>query len=336
MDPLTQTLLGAAAAQAVFGRRLGPAAALLGAIGGELPDIDVFLPLADPALPHEYHRHFTHSLLFIPFGDALATLPFLAFKRFRRDWKTALGAATVGCATHALLDTCTSYGTYLLWPFVNRRLAWDVISIIDPAFTLILAAAVVWALAAGSMRPARVGLALCLLYIGLGTVQHARVKSVQSRLAAERGHERQRGRVMPTMGNLVVWRSVYEADGRLYADAVRVGAGAARVKRGTSAPVITIDQVADVPRVREVFEGLRAFADGYVAPVAGQATLIGDMRYSMVTSGFDPIWGLRVELGNPHPTVRWVHFATERRGALGDLWRDVSDGQGYEPLTPDP
>ncbi len=282
MDPLTQTLLGAAAAQAVFGRRLGPAAALLGAIGGELPDIDVFLPLADPALPHEYHRHFTHSLLFIPFGGALATLPFLAFKRFRRDWKTALGAATVGCATHALLDTCTSYGTYLLWPFVNRRLAWDVISIIDPAFTLILAAAVVWALAAGSMRPARVGLALCLLYIGLGTVQHA------------------------------------------------------RVKRGTSAPVITIDQVADVPRVREVFEGLRAFADGYVAPVAGQATLIGDMRYSMVTSGFDPIWGLRVELGNPHPTVRWVHFATERRGALGDLWRDVSDGQGYEPLTPDP
>ena len=30
-------------------------------------------PLADPALPFELHRHFTHSLVFIPVGAALAT-----------------------------------------------------------------------------------------------------------------------------------------------------------------------------------------------------------------------------------------------------------------------
>ena len=35
MDPITQSLLGAAVAQAVLGKRLGRVAALAGAIGGE-------------------------------------------------------------------------------------------------------------------------------------------------------------------------------------------------------------------------------------------------------------------------------------------------------------
>ncbi len=77
MDPLTQSLLGGVAAQAVFTGRLGRVAVLLGAVGGELADIDVVLGgLADPALPFQWHRHFTHSLIFIPIGGLLAAAPF--------------------------------------------------------------------------------------------------------------------------------------------------------------------------------------------------------------------------------------------------------------------
>ena len=70
-------------AQAVLGKRLGRVAALAGAIGGELPDADILLPFADPALPMEYHRHFTHALAFIPVAGLLALLPFLVRARWR-------------------------------------------------------------------------------------------------------------------------------------------------------------------------------------------------------------------------------------------------------------
>lgn len=328
MDPVTQSLLGAAAAQAVLGTRLGRVAAIAGAVGGELPDVDVFFPFADPALPHEYHRHFTHALVFIPVVGALAALPFLARPAWRRQWKLVLAATTIGAATHGLLDTCTTYGTFLLWPFVNVRLSWDVISIIDPVFTLVLLVGVTWAAVIRSVMPARVALAVALAYLGLGVVQHQRAKSVQSRLAERRGHEVERSRVMPTLANLLVWRSVYERDGRLYADAIRVGRpGSSMVREGRTLPRVTRDDLpAGSPRVLEVFDGLEAFADGYVARVTGLPGVIGDMRYSMDTPGFDPIWGIRVE---PSGDVVWVHLAGARPDAVKRLWQNLPSTEGW-------
>jgi len=330
MDPVTQTLLGAAAAHAVLNRRIGPAAALFGAVGGALPDIDVLVTWADPALPIEYHRHFTHALAFVPVGGAVAALPFLLAARWRRQWKLVLGATTIGCATHGLLDFCTSYGTYLLWPFVDRRVALDIISIIDPVFTAALLIGVLWAVIARSGRPALVGLTVCLAYLALGAVQHGRAAAVQRRLAAGRQHELVRGRAMPTLGNLIVWRSVYEADGRLYADAVRTPLfGSTAVREGEAIGIVRLEDLPQSERIRGVFEGFRDFSDGYVARVPGDPDVIGDMRYSMITSGFDPLWGIRIEIGDPEPTVRWDHLAHDREGALADLWRDVTAPGGY-------
>ncbi len=40
---------------------------------------------------------------------------------------------TIG--THSILDSFTSYGTQLLWPFSDMRVAWDNISVADPFYT---------------------------------------------------------------------------------------------------------------------------------------------------------------------------------------------------------
>ena len=330
MDPITQTLLGAAAVQAVFGRRLGRMAALFGSVGGELPDIDVFVPPTDAALPMEFHRHFTHALLFIPLGGVLAALPFMLLGRWRRDWKLVLAATTLGCATHALLDTCTSYGTYLLWPFVDRRLAWDIISIIDPIFSLFLLVGILWSMIAGAVRPARIALGLCALYLGLGVVQHQRAVAVQRTLAAGRAQEIERGRVMPTLGNLVVWRSVYEADGRLHSDGVRLpNPGRAASRAGSSVPLVTLEELETLvmgdPRQIRILEGFVAFADGYVARMGDDPRAIGDMRYSLTTSGFDPIWGIRIE----DEGLRLVFLGGDRGPRLGDLWDEMVSGRNY-------
>ena len=67
MDPLSQASIGAAAAQALSRRTNLRTALWVGALGGFLPDADILIRSSeDPLLSLEYHRHFTHALVFIP------------------------------------------------------------------------------------------------------------------------------------------------------------------------------------------------------------------------------------------------------------------------------
>jgi len=126
MDPLTQSTLGAALPQSVARKPHVGLAMLCGLLAGMAPDLDVFIRSnEDPLLFLEYHRQFTHSLLFIPLGASLVALTLhglwgrLRGHRFRDIFIFCL----LGYATHALLDACTTYGTQLLWPFSDQRFA---------------------------------------------------------------------------------------------------------------------------------------------------------------------------------------------------------------------
>jgi inner membrane protein len=328
VDPLTQTLLGATAGRACLGRAGGRAALLAGAMGGALPDIDVlWASLADPDVPWAAHRHFTHALLLIPVGALLAAAPLLAFRSLREQWRTVLAAAAIGTATHGPLDACTAYGTFLYWPFTDTRVAWDIISIIDPVFTLVLLVAVIAALFSAQARPVRIGGALALAYLGLGIVQHERARTVQLAIAEHRGQHLERGRVMPTIGNLVLWRSIYETRGRLFADAVRLSpAGSTLIRPGSSLPRFTADDLpdrsADPERLDRVFATFENFADGYVAVALEQTpqrTLLGDMRYSLDPAVFVPLWGLCVQPDDAIVPAVWIQFTQRGRPWLRDL-----------------
>ncbi|MCC7245163.1 MAG: metal-dependent hydrolase [Saprospiraceae bacterium] len=65
MDSLTQIVLGAACGEVVAGRKLGNRALLWGAVGGTIPDLDVFAALfTDEITSTAFHRGFMHSFLF--------------------------------------------------------------------------------------------------------------------------------------------------------------------------------------------------------------------------------------------------------------------------------
>ena len=60
----------------------------------------------------------------------------------------------LGYLLSGLLDACTSYGTHLLWPFSDARVAWHLISVIDPLFTgALLLGLAAERLRAGGARP---------------------------------------------------------------------------------------------------------------------------------------------------------------------------------------
>jgi inner membrane protein len=338
MDPLTQGLIGAAAAQVVAGRRLRHAW-LLGMTAGMAPDLDILIRSeTDPLMAVQYHRHFTHALAFIPVGGVLVGMLALLFRRCREHWRTALLAATAAVGTHGLLDACTSYGTQLLLPFSNARIAWNWISIIDPLFTLTLLAGVVVAAATRARRaPAALALVIGLTYIGLGAVQRGRAVDAQQAIAQQRGHEIQRGEVFATIGNHLVWRSLYQSGEHLYADRIRVAwSGAVQWTPGTSvayvnASMLTREERED-PRVVHDFGRFYWFSGGWVARALDDPTVYGDARYSLRTDAFDPIWGVRFSSGAALPT-EWVSRTRERRIGFGELWSEIRGTHpAYQPL----
>jgi len=320
LDPITQGALGAAAAQLAARPRDFARVALIGALGGMAPDLDVFIrSSSDPLLALEFHRQFTHSLFMIPLlGGAVGLALYLLLgRRWQLGWRQCVLWSVLGYATHGLLDGCTSYGTQLLWPLSDRRFAWDAISVIDPLFTLPLIAALVLASRKASRPWLLAGIAWCACYLALGFVQHQRALAMGEAIVAGRGHQPERLEVKPSFGNIVVWKVIYQADGRFHVDAVKPGLGTGTVWEGDSIP--RLDTARDFPWLRPDAQQWRDiqrfahFSDNYLARDTRYPGRVVDMRYSLLPQHIDALWG--IDLSAHKPASAHVDYVTSRNGS---------------------
>jgi inner membrane protein len=131
MDSLTHIVLGAATGEIVLGKKVGNKAPVWGAIAGSLPDFDSFIsPFLEPAKAVLFHRGPSHSILF-----ALIAAPILAWvaKRLHKNGSIMqwIWLMLWAILIHSAIDCLNTYGTALLWPFSEVRLAFDSIGIID-------------------------------------------------------------------------------------------------------------------------------------------------------------------------------------------------------------
>lgn len=324
MDPISQGALGAAAPQAVLSREKLPAFALLGCLAGMAPDLDVFISSStDPLLFLEYHRQFTHALVFIPVGAAIVAVLLHGFVRRTLRFRETYLACLIGYATHGLLDGCTAYGTQLFWPFSDYRVGWNNVSVIDPVFTLPLVCLAILAATRRRRAFAIAGLVWALGYLLLGVVQHQRAETAGAQLAAARGHEPHSLSASPGLGNLLVWRVVYEHDGRYYINAVRTSWA---VTACPGASVSLLDLGRDFPwlnpgsqQARDV-ERFRWFADGYLAVDPRVPDRIIDAGYSFVPNSIDMLWGIDLDPdATPEQHVGYIQVA--RRDQISRYWR---------------
>jgi len=308
MDILTQGIIGAALAQACAKPQHSRTAALVGFGAGLLPDADALIhSTSDPLLQLEYHRHFSHSLAFIPFGAALAAL--LLWPLLRRY--IPLGAlyryALLGYATGGLLDACTSYGTHLFWPFSQQPVAWSVIAIVDPVFTLALLIPLL--IGIRQSMPLRQGLVLAFAYVLFGFVQHHRAEIVAYEIAAERGHAPERLLVKPTIANLVLWRALYTVDDSVWVDAIRLD-DRQRVYPGAATKLF--DPSSDLPwaptnsRADNDARRFTAFAQGLAIRHPTRPNFIGDIRYAMLPNSIAPLWGIELQPSAPGQPARYL------------------------------
>ena len=208
MDSITQAALGAAVGGAVLGRRLGRKAVLIGAVLGTLPDLDVVIDYGDAVANITEHRGFSHSLFVLA---GLATLLALLSARFAsardisfRRWWAFFGLCLL---THPLLDALTTYGTQLWWPLDVPPVAYPIVFIIDPLYTLPLLVGIGVALVTGNGRRGPVwGLALASAYLVFAFGAKQLVEHRLEPVLAERGLEDASRLVQPTPFNTLLWR----------------------------------------------------------------------------------------------------------------------------------
>ncbi|UCD62452.1 MAG: metal-dependent hydrolase, partial [Flavobacteriaceae bacterium] len=136
MDSLTQIVLGASVGEVVLGKKVGNKAMLYGAIAGTIPDLDVLSRyFVDTVTATEWHRGFSHSILFsLLFAPVFGWIISKIEIESGVSWKEWSKLMFWGLFTHPILDSFTTWGTQLFWPF-DLRLAFQNIFVIDPLYT---------------------------------------------------------------------------------------------------------------------------------------------------------------------------------------------------------
>jgi membrane-bound metal-dependent hydrolase YbcI (DUF457 family) len=153
MDTITHGIAGALIGKAVFGgrdlfpptamgkKRLTTWAVMIGAV---FPDSDVLREFFsnNHMLMITWHRSLTHSLLLMPVWSVLLAALTSWIARSRK-WESPsflalTGLYAVGILSHIFLDLLTTYGTMIWSPLEYSRPAWDILFIVDFAFTAIL------------------------------------------------------------------------------------------------------------------------------------------------------------------------------------------------------
>jgi len=299
MDPLSQAVLGASASQSFTknNKQLG-VALIIGWLSAMAPDLDIFIySTDDPLLFLEFHRQFTHSLIFIPIGALFCSAIFYLFFHKKISFKEIYLYAFLGYATHGLLDACTSYGTQLFWPFSNERFSWNNVAIIDPLFTIPILILIILAFYKKRALFSMIAFGYALAYLSLGLFQNQRAETALINLAKERGHQPQRIVAKPTFGNLILWKLIYEHQGRYYIDAVKITTKT-KIIEGESINKLSL--LSDLPwldtqsiQAQDV-ERFRWFSDNYLALHPEKNDTVIDVRYSLLPHKLSPLWGIRL------------------------------------------
>ena len=223
MDSLTQIVLGAACGEIASGKKIGNKALLFGAIGGTIPDLDVFIGrwfYTNEIAIMVFHRGFMHSLLFsvlgaFLFGWGVYKLYDTKKRRLTTTLKDWIWLFFLALFTHILLDSFTPYGTQLFAPFNDYRVAFNNISVVDPLYTIpfLLCLIVMMFFNRKNSRRAlwlKLGLGISSFYMMLTIGNKIYINSVYKKSLKDEGIKYLRYRTQPSIFNNVLWYGIAE------------------------------------------------------------------------------------------------------------------------------
>ncbi len=207
----------------MLGKKIGNRAQLIGAIGGTIPDLDIFLNsfFTDEITILQIHRGYSHSM----FVHLLLALPFawITYRIFKK--KITFGqwylAWYLMFLTHTLLDCCTTYGTQLLLPFTNYLIGFNNIAVVDPFWTIPFMILLIVCMFMRRDNPKRIkwawaGITYSMLYMGLTLVNKYTVHQHFKDELARQNIQVDKLYTSPSMFNNILWSGIATTQDSLY------------------------------------------------------------------------------------------------------------------------
>jgi membrane-bound metal-dependent hydrolase YbcI (DUF457 family) len=240
LEPFTHAFTSIALSQTVR-KRLPRFGMLMMVAGGVAPDIDSIGWLISPGAFFRMHRVVFHSILgAIVLSCALAYLFVELDKKVPWDnpqrrrpplvtFRTALPFCTAGVAAHIALDSLSTVGVALFWPFYGRFYGTELVLNLDFWMLAILVLGLLLPLlirvvneeiGAGKKTPSGVSVSaivtFALLGAYLGGRAGIRAKAVHLLLYRDyHGREADSAHAYPTLTSPFVWRGVVDTDDTL-------------------------------------------------------------------------------------------------------------------------
>lgn len=307
MDSLTQIVLGAACGEAVLGKKIGNKALLFGAIGGTIPDLDVFvgsLLYGNEIDAMLFHRGFMHSVLFSVLAAFL--LGWLVHKLYnsgkrlhtttQKDWTKLFFWSLF---THPILDCFTPYGTQLFAPFSNYRVAFNNIAVADPLYTapfLICLIILMFFNRKSNRRRLwlKLGIGISSFYMLLTIFNKIYVDNVFENSLSDKGISYSRYSTQPAILNNVLWYGIAETEEAYQVGFYSLFDASNRFSDWQTIPKTRALTKAEYNDIRD----LAWFSNDYfnVELTAEDNYLYKDLRYPLVETrnGYKAVFNLRL------------------------------------------
>jgi len=294
MDSLTHIVLGACAGQLIAGKQLGKKAMVLGALAQSIPDFDFiasfFLETSRDLLAH---RGLTHSWLFVLILTPILTWISVVLQRRplpgAGKWALLWGGEM---AIHLLLDACNAYGTAWWFPFSRERVAFHLLFVADPLFSLwplIVAIILFFAKPTARWRNtlAIMAIALSLTYTGVSGVHKHGIDRDMKAAADRQQIDIKRYFSTPTAFNNLLWFVVVESDSGFY-----IGHRSIMDRRPPDSFRYfprNEQLLSEVVNQREV-ENLKEFSNNYfvVTRQSADTIVFHDLRFGQMNGWLDP------------------------------------------------
>lgn len=324
MDSLTHIVLGAAIGEAVLGKRAGNKAPLWGAFAASIPDFDVaFTWLFNPVDALFVHRGFSHSLLFIALLSPL--LGFFLSKihpkgaASPRQWAML---SFFSMLSHIIIDCFNTYGTAILYPFSNIRVAFDSIGIIDFTLLLPLAIFAILILILPKSQPRRrvfafSSILFTLLFIVITVLNKMSLEQKISNQLTNNGKKYTRIKTAPLPFTNLIWLVLAEDSTGYYYGVFsifdRQSPGMAYVERNSEG----LGSLSEDAAVRKLIR----FTEGFYSVSQNQEgeVLLHDLRFGSLAFDSEKWFvftfhirrsekGVEVSRSHPNRSINWENF----------------------------
>ena len=293
MDSITHIALGAILGDAFAGKAIGKKAMVIGAVAQSLPDVDFIMSLwLRPVDNLLAHRGFTHSILFCVLTSLLLGILMTRWQHTSgipiRKWMLFF---VLQMFIHLFLDALNSYGVGWFEPFSHLRLAFDVIYVADPFYSVWLGVGCLGLLFLKTDSPKRkkwlvLSLMMSTLYLGYTFYNKVDITHDATLALRNAGIRHARFMTTPTPLNNWLWYVIAETDSGFQV-------GYRSVFDRTDSIAFTYfprqDTLLKPMRESEDVQKLKRFSQGYYTVEWKNGDLLfNDLRFGQIVGWTDP------------------------------------------------